>query len=163
MASQTVAFAMPISAVPVNDQLPVTTNQAGDDYVPPVDANNTTYVFDKSQIKVDKAGLYKVTCDNTALFKRFGIDGGKNFTALEYKEGDYVYRGDFRSCSLSAWKEEDTGTIDWKKNRITEKDALAKAAEFLASNKIEEVTFKLGTPVVTAKMTESPVMYDSQA
>jgi hypothetical protein len=115
MASQTIAFAMPISAVPVNDQLPVTTNQSGDDYVPPVDANNTTYVFDKSQIKVDKAGLYKVTCDNAAFFKRFGIDGGKNFTALEYKEGDYVYRGDFRSCSLSAWKEEDTGTIDWKK------------------------------------------------
>jgi len=156
MASQTFSFAQAEDVMPILISAPT---QANDEYIPPVELNNTTYEFDKTQLKLDKPGLYKITCDNEALFKKLGIDGKKGFTAIEYKEGDYVYRGDFRSCSLGAWKEEDTTGIDWKKNRITEKDALAKAAEFLAKNKIEEVTFKLGTPVVTAKMTDSPVVY----
>jgi hypothetical protein len=162
MASQTFAFAMPITAVPVSDPniLPINSNQSTDEYVPPVALNNVTYEFDKSLVSIENPGLYKVNCDNTELFKRFGIDGNKNFTALEYKEGDYVYRGDFRTCSFSAWREEDSSTIDWKKNRITEKDALAKAAEFLATNKIEAMTFKLGAPIVTSKVTDSPIMYE---
>ena len=159
MASHTFAFAMPITAVPVVDPNLPTVNATNDEYIPPVNQNNVTYDFDKNLVKTENPGLYKIVCDNAALYKRFGIENGKNFTALEYKEGDYIFRGDFRTCSLSAWKEEDTSTVDWKVNRISEKDALAKAAEFLTSNHIEDVTFKLGAPIVTSKTKDSPIMY----
>ncbi len=154
MAAQTIAFANGDANI-----MPINTSNTSDEYIPPVYNNNVTYEFDKNLIKAEKPALYKVSCDNATLFKRFGIDNGKNFTALEYKEGDYIYRGDFRGCSFSAWREEDTSMIDWKKAQITEKEALAKAAEFLAANKIAELTFKLGNPIVTSKMKDFPIMY----
>lgn len=126
--------------------------------IPPYYQGGKTYKFDEkavNDLNFRDSSLLKLNCDSTTVLKSLGFEGNTKMFSVGLEEGIFDYTFDMRNCSMRGNKRNYT----WTNNSINEKQALAKAKEFMRNSFFKGKLFdKYWEPIVMYKNTNGGVM-----
>ncbi len=120
------------------------------DRVPPYQGNKT-YKFDEKAVKainLNESSLLKINCDSSQILKSLWFGWNSKMFSVGLEEGTFDYTFDMRNCSMRGSKR----NYVWTAKAISEKDAIAKAKEFMKNSFFNgKIYGKYWDPIVTYK------------